>query len=65
MGGVIIILATLIPCLLLARLDNVYIILMIVVTLMDGRQLDLPMITLRYFVKISRVCVANLRLSDR
>ena len=33
MGGVIIILATLLPCLLLARLDNVYIILMIVVTL--------------------------------
>ena len=33
MGGVIIILATLVPCLLLARLDNVYIILMIVVTL--------------------------------
>lgn len=32
MGGVIIILATLIPCLLLARLDNVYIILMIIVT---------------------------------
>ena len=33
MGGVIIILATLIPCILLARLDNIYIILMIVVTL--------------------------------
>ena len=33
MGGVIIILATLVPCFLLARLDNVYIILMIVVTL--------------------------------
>lgn len=32
MGGVIIIAATLIPCLLLARLDNVYIILMIVAT---------------------------------
>ncbi len=33
MGGVIIIMATLIPCLLLARLDNIYILLMIVVTL--------------------------------
>ena len=33
MGGVIIIMATLIPCLLLARLDNVYIILMIIVTI--------------------------------
>ncbi|MCB0686142.1 MAG: phospho-N-acetylmuramoyl-pentapeptide-transferase [Saprospiraceae bacterium] len=32
MGGVIIILATLVPCILLARLDNIYIILMIVVT---------------------------------
>ena len=32
MGGIIIIAATLIPCLLLARLDNVYIILMIVAT---------------------------------
>lgn len=32
MGGIIIILATLVPCLLLARLDNIYIILMIVVT---------------------------------
>ncbi|MEZ4920179.1 MAG: phospho-N-acetylmuramoyl-pentapeptide-transferase [Saprospiraceae bacterium] len=36
MGGVIIILATLVPCLLLARLDNVYIILMIVATLWMG-----------------------------
>ncbi len=33
MGGVIIILATLVPCLLLARLDNIYIQLMIVVTI--------------------------------
>ena len=32
MGGVIIILATLVPALLLARLDNVYVILMIIVT---------------------------------
>lgn len=32
MGGVIIIMATLIPCLLLARLDNIYIILMILTT---------------------------------
>ena len=32
MGGVIIIMAILIPCLLMARLDNVYIILMIVTT---------------------------------
>lgn len=32
MGGIIIILATLVPCILLARLDNIYIILMIVVT---------------------------------
>ncbi len=32
MGGVIIILATLVPCLLLARLDNIYVILMIIVT---------------------------------
>jgi phospho-N-acetylmuramoyl-pentapeptide-transferase len=30
MGGVIIIMATLIPCLLLARLDNIYIVLMLV-----------------------------------
>ncbi len=33
MGGVIIILATVTPCILLARLDNVYILLMLVVTL--------------------------------
>lgn len=32
MGGVIIILATLVPCILLARLDNIYVILMIIVT---------------------------------
>ena len=32
MGGVIIIMAILIPCLLLARLDNVYIVLMIIAT---------------------------------
>jgi len=32
MGGIIIVAATLIPCLLLARLDNIYIILMIVST---------------------------------
>jgi len=32
MGGVIIILATLVPCLLLARLDNIYVLLMITVT---------------------------------
>ena len=36
MGGIIIIVATLIPCLLLAQLDNVYIILMIVSTLWMG-----------------------------
>ncbi len=36
MGGVIIILATLIPVLLLAKLDNVYIILLIVTTLWMG-----------------------------
>ncbi len=36
MGGVIIIAATLIPCLLLARLDNVYILLMITATLWMG-----------------------------
>lgn len=36
MGGVIIILATLIPVLFIARLDNVYIILLIVTTLWMG-----------------------------
>lgn len=36
MGGIIIIIATLIPCLLLAQLDNVYIILMIISTLWMG-----------------------------
>ncbi len=36
MGGVIIIAATLVPCLLLARLDNVYILLMITATLWLG-----------------------------
>ena len=36
MGGIIIIVATLIPCLLLAQLDNVYIILMIISTLWMG-----------------------------
>ncbi len=33
MGGIIIILATIIPCLLLARLDNIYIVLMMIVTI--------------------------------
>ncbi len=32
MGGVIIIMATLIPCLLMARLDNVYVILLVIAT---------------------------------
>jgi len=32
MGGVIIIMATLIPCLLMARLDNIYVVLMILAT---------------------------------
>jgi phospho-N-acetylmuramoyl-pentapeptide-transferase len=36
MGGVLIIMAILIPCVLLARLDNVYIILMILATLWMG-----------------------------
>jgi phospho-N-acetylmuramoyl-pentapeptide-transferase len=36
MGGVLIIMAILIPCLLLARLDNVYIILMILATVWMG-----------------------------
>ena len=36
MGGIIIILATLIPVLLLARLDNIYVILLIVTTLWMG-----------------------------
>lgn len=36
MGGVIILLAILVPCLLFARLDNIYIILMIVVTVWMG-----------------------------
>ncbi|MCL4129703.1 UNVERIFIED_CONTAM: hypothetical protein GTU68_014787 [Idotea baltica] len=36
MGGVIILLAILLPCLLFARLDNIYIILMLVVTVWMG-----------------------------
>ncbi|MCS7036303.1 MAG: phospho-N-acetylmuramoyl-pentapeptide-transferase [Saprospiraceae bacterium] len=36
MGGIIIIAATLVPCLLLARLDNVYILLMVTATLWMG-----------------------------
>ncbi len=36
MGGVIIIMATLVPCLLMARLDNVYIILMVISTIWMG-----------------------------
>ncbi len=36
MGGVIIIMAILIPCLLLARLDNIYIVLMILTTIWMG-----------------------------
>jgi phospho-N-acetylmuramoyl-pentapeptide-transferase len=36
MGGIIIILATLVPCLLLASLDNIYIILMILTTVWMG-----------------------------
>ncbi len=36
MGGIIIIIATLIPVLLLAKLDNIYVILLIVTTLWMG-----------------------------
>ena len=36
MGGVIIIIATLIPVLLLAKLDNIYVIMLIITTLWMG-----------------------------
>src|SRR5512134_2260540 len=36
MGGIIIILATLVPCLLLASLDNIYVILMMLTTIWMG-----------------------------
>lgn len=36
MGGIIIILATFVPCLLLARLDNIYIVLMLIATVWMG-----------------------------
>ena len=36
MGGIIIIISTLIPCLLIGRLDNIYMILMIIATVWLG-----------------------------
>lgn len=64
MGGIIIIVAILIPCLLLGKLHNIYMILMLVTTLWLGT-LGFWMTTSRFFGKIRKDFMANLKSSAR
>lgn len=60
MGGVIIIIAIMVPVLLCAKLTNIYVILMLVTTLWLGA-LDLPTTISKYSGKTRKVCMANPR----
>ena len=53
MGGVIIIAGIIIPTLLFAKLDNIYIQLMLIATVWLG-VMDLLMITLKYLKRIKK-----------
>ena len=62
MGGVIIIVAILIPCLLLGKLHNIYMILMLI-TPFGWDHWDLPTIISRYSRKTRKGCTENSRSS--
>lgn len=64
MGGLIIIAAILIPTLLMARLDNVYVILLIATTIWLGL-IGFWMITSKYSRKIKKGLPVDLRLLVR
>lgn len=64
MGGIIIIVAILIPCLLLGKLHNIYMILMLVTTLWLGT-LGFWMTISRFFGKTRKDFMANLKSSAR
>lgn len=64
MGGIIIIVAILIPCLLLGKLDNIYMILMLITTVWLGT-LGFWMTISKFSVKTRKACTASLRLSVR
>jgi phospho-N-acetylmuramoyl-pentapeptide-transferase len=61
MGGVIIIIAILIPCILFGKLDNVYLILLMVTTVWLGA-IGFWTIISRYSKKTKRVFMAALKL---
>ena len=64
MGGVIIIVAILVPCLLLGRLDNIYMILMLITTIWLGG-LGFADDYIKDFKRTRKACTANSRLSVR
>ena len=64
MGGVIIIVAILIPCLLLGKLDNIYMILMLITTVWLGSLGSQTTIS-KSSKETKRVCMASSRLSVR
>ena len=64
MGGVIIITAILLPCLLIGKLHNIYMILMLVTTVWLGIS-DSWTIILKFLRKIKKDCTASLKSSAR
>ena len=64
MGGIIIIIAILVPTLLCARLSNIYVLLMLVTTLWLGA-LGFADDYIRYSRRTRKACMAGSRLSDR
>lgn len=64
MGGVIIIFAILIPCLLLGRLENIYMVLMLITTVWLG-SLGFADATSRFSRKTRKACTASLKSSVR
>ena len=65
MGGVIIIVAILIPCLLLGKLHNIYMILMLISSRMVGIASDSQTTISKSSKETKRVCMASSRLSVR
>lgn len=64
MGGIIIIVSVLVPCILLGRLRNIYMILMIVTTVWLG-MLGFIDDYIKNFKKTKTVCPASSKFSDK
>ena len=64
MGGVIIIVAILIPCLLLGKLDNIYMILMLITTVWLDHSV-LPTTISKYSRKTRKACTVSSKSSVR